>query len=142
VLRKLRSSTASLALRRASSLARSKSAVRCAGSLFCLSSDLPCAQGRVPFLEGSWRASLAAARPPRGSRPRCGGGGGGRDPQPGSLTPDEVYAVVAFLFYRNGIIQESDVLDAKTLPKVEMPNRHGFVPEVPVYPPEKKPSWY
>jgi len=62
---------------------------------------------------------------------------------PGSLTPDEVYSVVAFLFYRNGIIQESDVLDAKTLPKVEMPNRDGFVPAVPVYPPDpKKPSWY
>jgi mono/diheme cytochrome c family protein len=62
--------------------------------------------------------------------------------KPGSLTPDEVYAVVAFLYYRNGIIQETDVLDAKTLPKVEMPNRNGFVPAVPVYPPEKKPSWY
>jgi mono/diheme cytochrome c family protein len=62
--------------------------------------------------------------------------------KPGSLTPDEVYAVVAFLYYRNGIIQESDVLDAKTLPKVEMPNRNGFVPAVPVYPPEKKPSWF
>jgi len=61
---------------------------------------------------------------------------------PGSLTPDEVYSVVAFLFYRNGIIQEGDVLDAKTLPKVKMPNRDGFVPEVPVYPPEKKPSWF
>ena len=61
---------------------------------------------------------------------------------PGSLTPDEVYAVVAFLFYRNGIIKENDVLDEKTLPKVEMPNRHGFVPEVPVYPPESKPSWW
>ena len=62
--------------------------------------------------------------------------------KPGSLTPDEVYAVVAFLYYRNGIIGENDVLDAKTLPKVEMPNRDGFVPAVPVYPPEKKPSWY
>ena len=62
--------------------------------------------------------------------------------KPGSLTPDEVYSVVAFLFYRNGIIQETDVMDAKTLPKVEMPNRNGFVPAVPVYPPEKKPSWY
>ena len=61
---------------------------------------------------------------------------------PGSLTPDEVYAVVAFLFYRNGIIKENDVLDEKTLPKVEMPNRQGFVPEVPVYPPESKPSWW
>jgi cytochrome c len=61
---------------------------------------------------------------------------------PGSLTNDEVYSVVAFLFYQNGIIKETDVLDEKTLPKVEMPNRHGFVPEVPVYPPEKKPSWF
>src|SRR5213080_3102757 len=52
--------------------------------------------------------------------------------KPGSLTPDEVYALVAFLFYRNGIIQESDVLDAKSLPKIEMLNRNGFVPAVPV----------
>ena len=63
--------------------------------------------------------------------------------KPGSLTPDQVYAVVAFLYYRNGIIQESDVLDAKSLPKVEMPNRDGFVPAKPVWPPDpKKPSWY
>ena len=62
---------------------------------------------------------------------------------PGSLTNDEVYSVVAFLFYRNGIIQENDVLDGKSLPKVEMPNRHGFVPEVPVYPPDPtKPNWW
>jgi len=63
-------------------------------------------------------------------------------PKPGSLTHDEVYALTAFLLYRNGIIQETDVMDANSLPKVEMPNRHGFVPEVPVYPPEKKPSWW
>jgi len=63
--------------------------------------------------------------------------------KPGSLTHDEVYAVVAFLFYRNGIIQENDVLDDKSLLKVEMPNRNGFVPAVPVWPPNpKKPSWY
>jgi cytochrome c len=63
--------------------------------------------------------------------------------KPGSLTADEVYALVAFLFYRNGIIEEGDVMDAKTLPKVEMPNRHGFVPEVPVYPPDPtKPAWW
>jgi S-disulfanyl-L-cysteine oxidoreductase SoxD len=61
---------------------------------------------------------------------------------PGSLTPNEVYALVAVLYYWNGIIKESDVMDEKTLPKVEMPNRNGFVPAVPVYPPEKKPSWY
>jgi len=63
-------------------------------------------------------------------------------PKPGSLTHDEVYALVAFLLYRNGIVQETDVMDAKTLPKVEMPNRNGFVPAVPVYPPEPKPSWW
>jgi mono/diheme cytochrome c family protein len=63
--------------------------------------------------------------------------------KPGSLTPDEVYAVVAFLYYRNGIIQETDVLDAKSLPKIQMPNRNGFVPAAPVWPPNpKKPSWY
>ena len=63
-------------------------------------------------------------------------------PKPGSLTPDEVYSVVAFLLYRNGIIGENDVMDAQSLPKVEMPNRNGFVPAVPVYPPEPKPSWW
>ena len=61
---------------------------------------------------------------------------------PGSLTPNEVYALVAVLYYWNGIIKESDVMDEKTLPKVEMPNRNGFVPAVPVYPPQKKPSWF
>ena len=61
---------------------------------------------------------------------------------PGSLAPNEVYALVAFLYYWNGIIKENDVMDEKTLPKVVMPNRNGFVPAVPVYPPEKKPSWY
>jgi hypothetical protein len=63
-------------------------------------------------------------------------------PKPGSLTHDEVYAATAFLLYRNGIIGENDVMDSQTLPKVEMPNRNGFIPAVPVYPPEKKPSWW
>jgi cytochrome c len=48
---------------------------------------------------------------------------------PQSLSPDEVYAVVAWILYRNGIIKEDAVLDAASLPKVEMPNRHGFVPD-------------
>ena len=64
-------------------------------------------------------------------------------PKPGSLTHDEVYSLVAFLLYRNGIVQETDVMDAKSLPKVEMPNRNGFVPAVPVYPPDPtKPNWF
>jgi len=49
----------------------------------------------------------------------------------GSLTPDQVYAVTAFLLYKNEIIKESDVLDAKTLLKVQMPNRYGFFPPKP-----------
>jgi hypothetical protein len=55
-------------------------------------------------------------------------------PKPGSLPHDEVYALVAFLLYRNGIIQETDVMDAQSPPKVQMPNRNGFVPAKPVYP--------
>ena len=63
-------------------------------------------------------------------------------PNPGTLKPDEVYALVAFLYYRNGIINENDVMDQNTLPKVVMPNKDGFVPAKPVYPPEKAPSWW
>ena len=46
----------------------------------------------------------------------------------GTLTPHEVYSVTAFILWKSGIIQEGDVLDAKTLPQVKMPNRNGFVP--------------
>jgi len=49
--------------------------------------------------------------------------------QPQSLTDDEVYAVTAYLLYCNGIVDETAVLDAKTLPEVAMPNRSGFVPD-------------
>lgn len=49
--------------------------------------------------------------------------------EPGVLTPDEVYAVTAYLLYRNGIITDTDVMDAKTLLRVKMPNRDGFVPD-------------
>jgi cytochrome c len=49
--------------------------------------------------------------------------------EPGSLTADQVYAVTAYLLYLNGIIGEQEVMDAKTLPRVQMPNRDGFVPD-------------
>ena len=49
--------------------------------------------------------------------------------EPGSLTPDQVYAVTAYLLFLNGIIGEADVLNAQTLPAVKMPNRDGFVPD-------------
>ncbi len=45
---------------------------------------------------------------------------------PGSLTPDEVYAVTAFVLYLNGIVAEDTVLDARSLPQIQMPNRNGF----------------
>ena len=48
---------------------------------------------------------------------------------PQSLKPDEVYAVVAWILHRNGIIPEDAVMDATTLPGVQMPNRRGFLPD-------------
>ena len=48
---------------------------------------------------------------------------------PGSLTADEIYAVSAYILAEAKIIDKSMVLDAQTLPRVEMPNRHGFVPD-------------
>jgi S-disulfanyl-L-cysteine oxidoreductase SoxD len=47
--------------------------------------------------------------------------------QPQSLSDDEVYAVTAYLLAINGIIDDSTVINAKTLPRVEMPNRDNFV---------------
>lgn len=47
----------------------------------------------------------------------------------GSLKPDEVYSLTAFILYRNEIIKEDDVIDAATLPKIKMPNRDGFIPQ-------------
>ena len=47
--------------------------------------------------------------------------------EPGLLKPPEVYAVVAFILNINGIIPDDAVMDAKSLPKVRMPNRDGFV---------------
>jgi mono/diheme cytochrome c family protein len=44
-----------------------------------------------------------------------------------SLTNDELYAVVAYILNLNGIIADTDTMDAETLQKVKMPNRDGFV---------------
>ena len=44
----------------------------------------------------------------------------------GTLRPNEVYALTAFLLYKNGVIKDEEVMDAQTLPKVRMPNRNGF----------------
>ena len=37
-----------------------------------------------------------------------------------------VYAVTAYILNLNGIIGNNQVIDAKSLPKVKMPNRGGF----------------
>ena len=49
--------------------------------------------------------------------------------QEGSLKNEEVYSLTAFILYRDEIIKEEDAIDAKTLPKIKMPNRDGFVPQ-------------
>src|SRR5438477_7248674 len=43
--------------------------------------------------------------------------------EPGSLTHDQVYAVTAYLLHLNGVINEHDVIDARTLPAVQMTKR-------------------
>jgi S-disulfanyl-L-cysteine oxidoreductase SoxD len=50
---------------------------------------------------------------------------------PKSLTDNEVYAVTAYILRLNNIIGDNDVIDARTLPQVRMPNRDGFIPLFP-----------
>ena len=49
--------------------------------------------------------------------------------QEGTLQADDVYSLTAFILYRNDIIKEDDVIDAKTLSRIKMPNRDGFIPQ-------------
>jgi len=50
-------------------------------------------------------------------------------PSPGSLSPDDTYAVAAYLLNLNGIVPADVTLDKASLPKIRMPNRDGFIPE-------------
>ena len=43
------------------------------------------------------------------------------------LSPDEIYAVAAYILNLNGVIGDTDVINAQTLPNVKMPNRDGFI---------------
>lgn len=56
---------------------------------------------------------------------------------PGSLPDPDIYAVVAYILGEADIVEKTAVMDAKTLPKVKMPNRDGFVgdprPEIELY---------
>jgi len=47
--------------------------------------------------------------------------------EPGSLSNDEIYAVSAYVLSMGKVIGDKDVMDAKTLPKVNMPNKDGFI---------------
>ena len=46
---------------------------------------------------------------------------------PGTLTPDQTYAVTAYLLNREGIVPAGTTLDAKSLTAVVMPARDHFV---------------
>ena len=46
---------------------------------------------------------------------------------PRSLPDSEVYALTAYILSLNKLIGENDVMDAKTLPQVKMPNRDNFI---------------
>ena len=44
----------------------------------------------------------------------------------GTLNPNEVYSLTAFILFKNSVIPEDQVIDAKSLPQVKMPNKDGF----------------
>lgn len=46
---------------------------------------------------------------------------------PQTMTANEVYAVSAYLLHLNGLIPADAVMDQRSLPKVQMPNRDGFI---------------
>ena len=46
---------------------------------------------------------------------------------PRSLSDHEVYALTAYILAESKLIDAKQVMNAKTLPKVMMPNRNGFV---------------
>ncbi len=46
---------------------------------------------------------------------------------PRSLSTDQVYALTAYILEINGLLAKGAVLDKKTLPAIQMPNRDGFI---------------
>ncbi|HSQ81308.1 MAG TPA: hypothetical protein VLU54_09265, partial [Casimicrobiaceae bacterium] len=48
---------------------------------------------------------------------------------PGSLNDDQVYALCAYILSEAKIIPADSTLDAKSLARVKMPNRDGFIPD-------------
>ena len=54
------------------------------------------------------------------SMPRALPNGSQRD---GTITPDEVYALTAWILFKNNIIREDEIMSAESLPRVRMPRR-------------------
>jgi S-disulfanyl-L-cysteine oxidoreductase SoxD len=50
---------------------------------------------------------------------------------PRTLSDNDVYALTAYILSLNKLIGENDVMDAKTLPQVKMPNRDNFIMPYP-----------
>src|SRR5579859_1096861 len=48
-------------------------------------------------------------------------------PSPHTLSADQVYAITAYVLNLNNIVPSDFAADATSLPKVKMPNRHGFL---------------
>jgi mono/diheme cytochrome c family protein len=53
--------------------------------------------------------------------------------RPGTLTADQVYALSAFIFFKNGYIKEDDVMNSETLAGIKLPNAKYFPPTDDVY---------
>jgi S-disulfanyl-L-cysteine oxidoreductase SoxD len=51
--------------------------------------------------------------------------------EPRSLSNDEVYALTAYILAQNKLIDAEATINAQTLPKVQMPNRNGFITRFP-----------
>jgi cytochrome c len=49
----------------------------------------------------------------------------------GTLTPDEVYSLTAYLLFINDVIPEDQALDQQSLPKVKMPigDKYASLPD-------------
>jgi cytochrome c len=52
-------------------------------------------------------------------------------PSPRTLSDDEVYSLTAYILAGNKLIGEGDVMNAKTLSQVKMPNRDNFIIKFP-----------
>jgi cytochrome c len=56
----------------------------------------------------------------------------------GTLTPDEVYALTAYLLFINQVIPEDQILDRESLPKVKMPLGEDEYADLPEWKPKTR----